>query len=94
MGFRSRLLLGYIACLGMYCPIKMQPLFLLMKKNGEMSFELLFARLAVKLNVTDGLNTLSRKNIFSASSATRTEIVYSQMTNASTLVPIRYQDCP
>lgn len=66
MGFRSRLLLGYIACLGMYCPIKMQPLFLLMKKNGEMSFGLLFVRLAVQLNVTDGLNTLSRKNIFSS----------------------------
>lgn len=85
--------LGYITCLEIYHPIKRQHLFPLMK-NEAMSFALLFVRLAVKLNVTEHLNTSACKNIFSANSATRIEIVYSQMTNVGIVVPIRYQDCP
>lgn len=72
----------------------MQYLFPLMKKNEAMSFELVFVRLTVKLNVTDHLNTSACKNIFSANSATGIKIVYSRMTNVGTVVPIRYQDCP
>ena len=72
----------------------MQHLFPLMKKNEAMSFELVFVRLAVKLNVTEHLNTSACESIFSANSGTRKEIVYSQMTNVGTEVPIRYQDCP
>lgn len=87
-------MLGYITCLGIYHPIKMQHLLPLMKKNEAVSFELVFVRLAVKLNVTEHLNTSARKNIFSANSATRIEIVYSQMTNVGTVVLIRCQDCP
>lgn len=65
-----------------------------MKKNEAMSFELVFVRLDVKLNVTEYLNALARKNIFSVNNATRIEIVYSQMTNVDTVVWISYHDCP
>jgi len=72
----------------------MQHLFPLMKKNEAMSFEPVFFEPIVKLNVTEHLNTLARKNIFSAKSATSIEMVCSQMTNVGTVIPIRYQDSP
>lgn len=78
----------------MHHPIRMQHLFPLLKKNEAMSFELVFAKLAVKLNVTEHLNTSVRKNIFSANSATRIEIAHSQMTNVGTVILITYEDCP